>query len=36
MNRLQAGFARVDITPELGVSINGYFIPRKAEKFWMP
>lgn len=32
MNGLKAGFSRVDITPPLGVSINGYFIPRKAEK----
>ena len=32
MNRLQAGFARVDITPELGVSIDGYYVPRKAER----
>ena len=32
MNKLQAGFSRGDITPPLGISINGYFIPRKAEK----
>ena len=31
MNTLQAGFARVDITPEMGVAINGYFIPRAVE-----
>ena len=31
MNTLQAGFARVDITPEKGVAINGYFIPRAVE-----
>lgn len=31
MNALQAGFARVDITPEKGVAINGYFIPRAVE-----
>lgn len=31
MSKLQAGFSRVDVTPQLGVSINGYFIPRKAE-----
>ena len=36
MNLLQAGFSRVDITPELGVSINGYFVPRKAEKILDP
>lgn len=32
MNRLQAGFSRVDITPKLGVSIDGYYIRRKAER----
>jgi hypothetical protein len=31
MNKLQAGFARVDITPEKGVAINGYFVPRAVE-----
>lgn len=31
MNMLQAGFARVDITPEKGVAINGYFVPRAVE-----
>lgn len=31
MNCLQAGFARIDITPEKGVAINGYFIPRQVE-----
>ena len=31
MNTLKAGFARVNITPMLGISISGYFIPRKAE-----
>ncbi len=31
MNTLQAGFARVDVTPVLGVSINGYFKPRFVE-----
>jgi len=31
MNTLQAGFARVNITPMLGISISGYFVPRKAE-----
>lgn len=28
---LQAGFARANITPMLGVSISGYFIPRYAD-----
>ncbi len=36
MNLLQAGFARVDVTPPLGIAINGYFIPRKAEKVLDP
>ena len=36
MNKLQAGFSRVDVTPELGISINGYFVPRKAEKILDP
>jgi len=36
MNQLQTGFARVEITPPLGVSINGYFIPRKAETILDP
>lgn len=31
MNRLEAGFARVNITPMLGVGIGGYFIPRYVE-----
>lgn len=31
MNQLKVGFSRVDITPPLGIAINGYFIPRKAE-----
>jgi len=31
MNCLHAGFARIDITPEKGVAINGYFIPRQVE-----
>ena len=29
--RLLVGFSRVDITPELGVAIDGYFIPRFVE-----
>ena len=32
MNKLQAGFSRVDITPQLGIAINGYFVPRNADK----
>lgn len=31
MNKLQAGFSRVDVTPKLGIAINGYFVPRNAE-----
>ncbi len=31
MNKLMAGFARVDCTPPLGIAINGYFVPRIAE-----
>ena len=31
MNDLQAGFARVDCTPPLGIAINGYFVPRIAD-----
>ena len=31
MNRLKAGFARVDVTPGLNVPINGYYEPRFAE-----
>ena len=31
MNTLKAGFARVDVTPSLGVGIYGYYIPRYAE-----
>lgn len=36
MNTLRAGFARVDITPPLGIHINGYFIDRYAEKILDP
>lgn len=32
MNSLKAGFARVNITPPLGVGISGYFQERYAEK----
>ena len=31
MNRLQAGFARIDVTPMLGIPIRGYYKPRFAE-----
>lgn len=31
MNDLKAGFARVNVTPMLGISIPGYFEPRYAE-----
>ena len=36
MDQLKVGFSRVDITPNLGIAINGYFIPRKAEKVLDP
>ena len=31
MNKLMAGFARVDITPPAGIAINGYFNIREAD-----
>lgn len=31
MNQLQAGFARVNVTPPLGIPISGYYKPRFAE-----
>ena len=31
MNHLSAGFARVNITPMMGIGIVGYFVPRFAE-----
>lgn len=31
MNTLHAGFARVNVTPMLGIGITGYFVPRKAD-----
>ena len=31
MNNLQAGFARVNITPMRGIGIGGYFKPRYVE-----
>ena len=36
MNALKAGFGRVDITPPLGIHINGYYIDRYAEKVLDP
>ena len=29
---LQAGFARTNINPPMGIAIGGYFVPRKAER----
>lgn len=31
MNKLQAGFARVNVTPMMGIGMGGYFIPRYVE-----
>ena len=31
MNTLKVGFSRVDITPQLGIAISGYFVPRNAK-----
>ena len=31
MNTLQAGFARVDVTPMLGIGLAGYYVPRQAD-----
>ena len=31
MNTLQAGFARVDVTPMLGIGLAGYYVPRFAD-----
>jgi len=31
MSRLQVGFARLDITPPLGVQVEGYFFERRAK-----
>ena len=31
MEQFKAGFARVNITPELGIHIHGYYIPRYAK-----
>ena len=31
MNTLKAGFARVNVTPMMGIPINGYFVDRLAD-----
>ena len=31
MNKLLAGFSRLDVTPPLGIPIVGYYKPRFAE-----
>lgn len=31
MNGFKVGFARVDITPEIGIDISGYFVTRIAD-----
>lgn len=31
MNKLQAGFARVNVTPMMGIGMGGYFIPRYVD-----
>lgn len=31
MSILKAGFSRVEITPEMGVPISGYYVPRQVE-----
>ena len=31
MNNLSVGFARVNITPMMGIGIVGYFVPRFAD-----
>lgn len=31
MNKLKAGFARVNVNPMLGIDVAGYFVPRKAD-----
>ena len=33
MNRLQAGYAKVNINPSLGIGIYGYYVPRYAKGF---
>ena len=31
MQTLKVGFSRIDITPELGIDISGYFVTRIAD-----
>ena len=31
MNVFQAGFARVNVTPQMGIFVRGYFKPRYAD-----
>ena len=31
MNKLHAGFGKVDITPAMGIAVQGYYIPRFAD-----
>ena len=31
MNKLQAGFSRVNITPMMGIELTGYFFERYAD-----
>ena len=33
MNKLQAGFAKLNINPPMGTPINGYYIPRHVEGY---
>ena len=33
MNKLQAGFSRLNINPPMGTPINGYYKPRHVEGF---
>ena len=33
MNDLKIGFAQVNINPQLGIGINGYYIPRFAKGY---
>ena len=32
MRQLQAGFARADVTPMMGIGISGYYVPRNARR----
>lgn len=36
MASLKAGFSRVDVTPQLGISISGYYVARSAKKILDP